>query len=269
MENDRLRQVSILLVALVILAGATPSSAQLSMTLNQTVFHPGEILEVAVAVRNGAQAFFADVYVGTIRPDGAAMFLTSLSPPVGVVMALDASPGSFPPLLADVVVPGGLDTTIPDFLSLAFSEQQPRGAYSVFAALARAGSIDDGQIDPSDLAAAVVQPFTLVDVGTGLRTAEIEVNPSFPTTSDVISIRLSGVWPDGCVPRGPRVRITGSEVRIDTVGVPPEALCATVLTPWELVVPVGQLPAGPHRVVVIHSSQGRFLELGRRAFDVR
>jgi uncharacterized repeat protein (TIGR01451 family) len=269
MQNDRLRQVPILLVALAILAGATPTSAQLSMTLNQTAFHPGEILEVAITARNGGPAFSADVYVGALLPDGTAAFLTSLSPPIGVVTTLDANPGSFPPLLADVVVPGSLDMTIGDFLSFAFSEQQPRGEYSAFAALARAGRIDDGQIAPGDLVFAVVQPFTLVDAGTGLRTAEITVIPSSPTTSDAISVRLSGVWSDSCSPHSPQVRITGSEVRIDTAGVPPGVLCATVLTPWELVVPVGQLPVGSYRIVVIHSSQGQVLELGRKAFDVR
>ena len=239
------------------------------MTLNQTVFHSGEVLEVTVAVRNDGAAFSADVYVGALLPDGKAVFLTTLSPPSGTVMTLDANPGSVPPLLAGVVVPGGLDTTIPEFLSFPFSDRQSAGEYGVFAALARANTLQDGRIDPSDLVTSAVQSLTVVDLGTGLSAATIEVSPASPTASDVISVRLSGVWPDSCRPRDPRVRITGSEVRIDTAGALPGTACLTVLSPWELTVVVGQLPAGTHRVVVINSSQGQFLELGRKAFDVR
>jgi uncharacterized repeat protein (TIGR01451 family) len=271
MENDRRSLAAILSATLAILAVATGAAAspRLTMTLNQTAFRPGEIVEVTVAVQNAGPAFSADVYAGALLPDGTALFLTSLSPPVGTVMTPDANPASFPPLLADVVVPEGPDQTMPDFISFPFSEQHPRGEYELFAGLSRAASFADGRIDPGDLVAGAFQRFTFVDIGTGLSTAEIEVSPVSPTTSDAISIRLFGVWPDGCVPHDPRVRITGSEIRIDTVGAPPDAACLTVLSPWELTVVVGQLPAGPYRVVVINASQGRFLELGREAFDVQ
>jgi hypothetical protein len=42
-----------------------------------------------------------------------------------------------------------------------------------------------------------------------------------------------------------------------------------VVSPWELTVAVGRLPAGSYRVVVINSSQGQFRELGREAFEVQ
>lgn len=239
------------------------------MTLNQTAFHPGEAVEVTVAVRNDGPAFSADAYVGTLLPDGTAVFLTSLSPPIGVGATPGGNPGSFPTLLTDVIVPEGLEATIPDFLSLPFSDRQPRGEYAVFVVLARGGSLQDGRIDPGDLVASAVQLFTFADLGTGLNTATIEVSPASPTISDTISVRLSGVWPDSCVPRDPLVRITGSEVRIDTVAAPPDAACLQVLSPWELTVAVGQRPAGTYRVVVIHSSPNEWLELGRAAFDVR
>ena len=53
------------------------------MTLNQTAFHLGEVVEVTVAVQNGGPAFSADAYVGALVPDGTAVFLTSLSPRSG------------------------------------------------------------------------------------------------------------------------------------------------------------------------------------------
>lgn len=184
-------------------------------------------------------------------------------------MAVDTRPSLFPRRFADLLLPTGLESTVLDVGSFPIPEGLPRGEYSLFAVLTGAGALVDDQIDPDDRFAVVVQPFTVVDLGTGPTTATIEVSPSSPTVDDEISVRLSGVWPDSCVPHGAQVRITGSEVRIDTVGVPLGVFCATVLTPWELVVPVGQLPAGPHRVVVIHSSQGQFFELGRKTLDVR
>ena len=171
MEHRRFRLVTILPAALLVVAVAAPAASQLALTLNQTAFHAGEVVEVTLAVRNDGPAFSADVYVGARLPDGNAVFLTTLSPPSGIVMTPDADPGSVPPLRAGVIVPGGLDTTIPDLLSIPFSDQELRGAYGVFATLARAGALQDGRIDPGDLVASAVQPFTFVDTGTGLSTA--------------------------------------------------------------------------------------------------
>jgi hypothetical protein len=253
----------------VIRVNAAPAPLQLAVTLNQTAFRPGEIVEVELALQNLGSAFRADVYVGALLPDGmTALFLAGLSPPVGVARTLGANPATFPPLLADVAVPQGLDVRIPA-LSFPSTGQEPRGDYRVFAALARAGGFQDGRIDQDDLLADVVRRLTFVDIGTGQETAGVEVRPSSPTTGDAISIRLSGDWPNGCAPRDPQVRVAGSEVRIDTLGASAGVACLAVVTAWELVVPVGRLPGGTYQVVVIHSSDGRFLELARAAFDVR
>lgn len=257
-----------LLAALAALAAATPASAQVSVTLNQTAFRPGEIVQVTLGMENEGPAFSGDVYLGALLPDGTVAFLTSLSPPSGAIMTLDAKPGSFPKLFSDRLFPTGLDFTTVGAVSFPIADA-PRGESSVFVALTEVGALADDQIDPEDLLLLVVQPFTVVDIGTGLKTAEIEVSSSSPTVDDAISVRLSGVWPDSCVPRDPQVRITGSEVRIDTAGPPGGILCLTVLTPWELPVNVGPLPAGTYRLVVINSSPGQFMELGRRSFEVR
>ena len=95
------------------------------------------------------------------------------------------------------------------------------------------------------------------------------VRPSSPTTGDAVSIRLAGEWPDSCVPGDPQLRITGREVRIDTVSAPPGVLCTQALQDWERIVPVGKLAAGTYRVVVINVSHELPLELGRSAFEVR
>lgn len=257
------------LLALATLAIATPASAQLSVTLNQTAFRHGEVLQVTIGMENEGPAFSGDVYVGALLSTGQLVFLTSLSPLNGEVMAGGARPALFPKLFSDRLFPASLDFTALGSLSLPIPEVQAPGEYSMFAALTEVGTLADDQIDAGDLITVAVQPFTIVDVGTGLKTAEIAIDPPSPTVDDAISVRLSGVWPDSCVPRDPQVRITGNEVRIDTAGPPAGILCLTVLTPWELPVDVGPLPAGTYRLIVINSSPGQFVELGRRSFEVR
>ena len=249
-------------------AVAQTSAGQLFITPNQTAFHPGEVVELTVALNHHGQAFSSDAYLGALLPGGLAAFLTSLSPPLGTVVSLDSDPRSFPPLLADFLIPEGSDTTILASLSFPFVDGLPRGTHDFFAALTRAGTLQDGRIDVGDLLAALVQSLTFADLGTGLKTAQIDVSPSSPTASASIAIRLSGQWPDSCQPRNPQLRVTGSEIRIDTSGVSAGVACATVVTPWELTVPVGQLPAGVYRVVVLNASQGQFLELGRTELEV-
>ena len=249
-------------------AVAQSETGQLAITLNQTVFHPGEVVELTVEVDYSGPAFSADVYMGALLPGGLAAFLTSLSPPLGTLVSLAGDPRSFPPLLADFVIQEGSDTTVLASLSFPFANGLPRGTHDFFAVLTQAGTLQDGRIDAGDLIVTLTKSLTFADLGTGLKTAQIEVTPSSPTSSDAISVRLSGQWPDACQPMSPQLRITGTEIRIDTFGRPPTALCAAVLTPWGLTVPVSPLPAGVYRVVVINTSQGQFLELGRTELEI-
>lgn len=267
MHNGRRPLVAILLGALTVVAAATPAAAQLSVTLNQTAFRPGEAFVVTLRVQHGGQTFLADGYAGVILPNGTAEFL---SPSGIVITTLAANPASFPPLVTDVVIPSGLDTTLSNFISSPpLSAQLPRGEYGVFAALVRANALQDGQINAGDIVAATLESFVLADVGTGLTTAAIEIMPPSPTPNDSVSVRLSGTWPDSCVPGLLRVRVTGSEIRIDTVGALPGTGCAQVLTPWQLTAPVGRLAAGVYRVVVINTSHGQVLDLGRQTFQIQ
>jgi hypothetical protein len=85
----------------------------------------------------------------------------------------------------------------------------------------------------------------------GLGAAEIEIIPPHPTPQDIISIRLFSEWSNSCVPGSPRVAISGQEIRIDTFSF--GGICLMVITPWELTVAIGQLPAGTYRVLVINT----------------
>jgi hypothetical protein len=255
-------------VAFGVAAAVAPASAQLSITANQTVFHPGESVEVAVGFDNPGEAFLADVYVGAQLVDGSALFLTSLAPLAGALASLSDDPRSFPRLLTEFPIVEGSDLTVLASLSFLFTGAPPRGDYGFFAALTGANALQDGRIDGGDLVAVAAQTLTFADLGTGLKTATIEVSPAAPTSDDTFAIKLSGRWPDGCRPQNPRLRVTGNEIRIDTVGASPGQVCTSAITPWELTVSVSPRPAGTYRVVVVNRSAGQVLELGRAGLDI-
>lgn len=82
---------------------------------------------------------------------------------------------------------------------------------------------------------------------------EVEVDPPHPTSNDSITLTLSGVWCDSCVPRSPRWIIMGTTIVINTTNTDP--VCLYVLSPWELTVPLGKLGPGRYSVLVIHNGR--------------
>jgi len=97
--------------------------------------------------------------------------------------------------------------------------------------------------------------------------AEIEIVPPHPTPADIVLARLSGTWGDSCVPKNPTVSRLGQEISINTSN--PGQLCALILTPWALDVPIGQLPAGTYEVTARHfRPTGGPIVLGQAIFTV-
>ena len=78
----------------------------------------------------------------------------------------------------------------------------------------------------------------------------MSVNPPNPTVDDVVTITLSGEWPDSCVPNDSQLDPpAGALLYFDLVwGYPPETLCADVITPWERAETAGPLPVGTYGV---------------------
>jgi len=134
-------------------------------------------------------------------------------------------------------------------------------------------------IPASDIAAAGTASVTVVNPAPGggtsaaatftigqTPTAQITIDPASPTVNDNITIRLSGTWPDACVPQNPQLTVTGNDLRIDTSN--PGQGCATVLTGWSLNVPAGKLAAGIYTVRVIHTASSVQRQLGQQTFTV-
>ncbi|HEY3127833.1 MAG TPA: hypothetical protein VGL91_00095 [Acidobacteriota bacterium] len=97
---------------------------------------------------------------------------------------------------------------------------------------------------------------------------QVEIVPTEPTASDSISIKLSGTWPNGCVPKNPQLSVSGQSIRIDTSN--PGEICTDALTPWSLTVLVGRLAASSYEVVVNYSSPSqKSFEVVRKTFSVK
>src|SRR5262249_8997071 len=96
--------------------------------------------------------------------------------------------------------------------------------------------------------------------------ADIEILPSTPTTDDNIRIKISGTWPNSCVPVNPQLKIEGSTIRIGTnIG---DLVCLQVLTRWEHIVTVGKLEARTYDVVVTANQLGNVSVIGRKSLVV-
>ena len=85
--------------------------------------------------------------------------ITRRSPLQSVVTRLDADAHTFPPLLASVQLPQGLDTTLTDFVVYAFGGGEPTGIYTVFTFLTPPGALTDGRMDPDDVVELESRPF--------------------------------------------------------------------------------------------------------------
>jgi hypothetical protein len=97
---------------------------------------------------------------------------------------------------------------------------------------------------------------------------QMDLRPLDASGADVVTFKIGGIWPDGCVPQSPVISISPGTVRIDTSN--PATACPLALTPWALSGTIGKLAAGRYDVVVRYSGAGSTnpVELGRRTLTV-
>ncbi|MBI3328177.1 MAG: hypothetical protein HYZ81_15925 [Nitrospinae bacterium] len=148
--------------------GAVQPAPSLSLSVNQTSFQGGDTLRVGLTAQNIGPAFLADFYFGVLLPiEGTLFFITSLSPPTGVVSRLD-SPQTFQPLLANFPLPQGLEFAKSDVFVLPVSGAEPPGTYVFFAALTPPGAFIDGGSDAGDILAIATTSFSFSAAGARL-----------------------------------------------------------------------------------------------------
>jgi len=147
--------------------------AGLGLSLNQTSFTTGQTLRATVTASNTGDAIVVDVLFGIVVPASAAAslgcpagvapiaFITQVSPAAVAFRCSNASLATFPALLEDNTLQPTPQFTVPNFFSVAFPAQTPSGGYLLFLALVRAGSLDDGTLDPGDIIEASAVPFVI------------------------------------------------------------------------------------------------------------
>ncbi len=93
---------------------------------------------------------------------------------------------------------------------------------------------------------------SLPAAGQPLPNATVATVPADPAPGDEIVLKLSGQWPDGCIPETGRTKLTTSgtklHVNFNYSGI--AGPCTAAVTPWALDVPVGPLAAGAYTVEV-------------------
>src|SRR5262245_32862323 len=98
--------------------------------------------------------------------------------------------------------------------------------------------------------------------------AQINLSPPDAVDNDSVTFKLSGTWPNNCVPQSSTVSVSPGVVRIDTTN--PGAVCPQVLTPWMLAGTIGKLLPGRYDVVVRFSgpAASSSVEVGRQTLTV-
>jgi hypothetical protein len=131
----------------------------LALALNSHTFTTHTPLRLDLTVGNPAAALAVDIYLGALLPSAAG---PGLGCPLGdaiafatgsssVIRCLSASPASFPKFAASASIPAG-PTTLTHFFSFEWPPA-PAGTYTLFVVFTVPGSLDDGDIGPSDIIA--------------------------------------------------------------------------------------------------------------------
>jgi len=117
----------------------------------------------------------------------------------------------------------------------------------------------------------LVAPSACVGI-TGWPPDQVTIDPCNPTSSDIVTITLSGTWDNSCVPNDVNVSTDGNDIYFDVINkYPPGSMCPTVQTPWSQTQSVGPLLAGSFEVMarLIWDSNAPTPYVPVASFDVR
>lgn len=93
-------------------------------------------------------------------------------------------------------------------------------------------------------------------------TARISYEPVAPVNGDVVTITVSGVWRDGCVPRYRTVQRNGNQIRIELF-VPAGVVCTAALASWSATARIDVPQPGVYDVIVVVDDRGTTREVER------
>ncbi len=174
--------------------GPTSDAPILGLHLSQRAFVPAKTLRVDVTVANLGPALDADLYLGILQPDGVTLiFATHLAPPTFIASALTGDPRSFQPVLTNLQISHGFAGWLVTGFPFTFAGVEPSGEYLAFAVLARPGAARDGRIDPGDILATTIKPFTYSEL----------TAPTLITPINNAAFKQSDPSNQGCPPTHP------------------------------------------------------------------
>ncbi|HEX8155166.1 MAG TPA: hypothetical protein VF698_18685 [Thermoanaerobaculia bacterium] len=107
----------------------------------------------------------------------------------------------------------------------------------------------------------ILLAFLLTSIATAA-SARITYEPVAPVNGDVVTITVSGIWSDGCVPHYRTVQRDGTAIRIE-LATPVADACTLALTPFRASARIDVPQPGVYEVVVIVDDRGRVRELER------
>jgi len=87
-------------------------------------------------------------------------------------------------------------------------------------------------------------------------TGGLEVSPACRAPITPVSLKVSGNWPDNCIPNYSSAVVNGNDVDLFTVRDPPPGICLSVITAWQRTEVVGPLAAGSYTVYATHRVAG-------------
>ena len=142
----------------------------IGLTLDRQSVAPGDRLRVGTSITNTGGVLTQDFYLLFRVP---AALSASLGCPAGDALlfvtngfassvtrcAGTASPQTFAPLFANMLISASSTTAMPDFFSFAWPAGLPPGVYSLAVATTLPSAFTDGTIGPADISAFAVKEF--------------------------------------------------------------------------------------------------------------
>ena len=74
---------------------------------------------------------------------------------------------------------------------------------------------------------------------------DISILPPNPTSQNIVTITVSGMWPDSCIPNASFISVAGNDIHFEVLhNYPPGIACALIVCDWQQTQSVGPLSPG-------------------------